>query len=91
MSTQPLDATELLKEEIGFYDEHKQEWLAHYQGKFLFIEGTQLVDHFTTFEEAYNAGVARFGGDPFFIEQLLPEEPQVQMPALVTGMIGARL
>jgi len=91
MSTQPTDASELLKEELTHFKEHKAEWLTHYRGKYLLIKGTALVDHFTTFEEAYKAGVEQFGREPFLIKRLTEQEPEVQMPALFTGMIGARL
>lgn len=84
----PLD---LLAEELAFFEENKSEWLTHYSGKFALIKGRELIDTFTTLEEGYQEGVRCFGTNPFLVRQIIEEEPIEEIPALVLGLLNARL
>lgn len=76
-----------LKAELGFFQEMKGEWLKHHNGQFALVRGRQLVGVFTTFQEAYSAGVKQFGNVPMLIRQVLPSDPVEQAPALMHGLI----
>jgi hypothetical protein len=78
-----------LERELTYFDSQKAELLKHYAGQFALIHGDELLGTFTRFEEAYEEGVKRVGSEPFLIRQVLENEPHVQFPALVLGMISA--
>ena len=78
-----------LKEEIEYYRAIKEELLKKYEGKYALIKGKQLIDTYTTHEEAYNAGVEKYGNEAFLIQQILPEEPIQSLPALMLGVMRA--
>lgn len=76
-----------LKEELHFYQKNKDKYLKYYLGQFVLIKGEKMVGNFTTEEEAYKAGVERFGNTPFLIRQVLKEEPINAIPALTVGLM----
>ncbi|MBI4487095.1 MAG: hypothetical protein HY655_13905 [Acidobacteria bacterium] len=76
--------------EQKYYDEHCEELLRHHEGKCVLIVKDQLVGVFDRQEDAYEAGIARFGNVPLFIKRVLREEPRVSLPAMTLGLIGAR-
>ncbi len=77
-----------LKEEHRFFMSKKWDWMGRYEGKYLLIKGRELIDYFTTFADAYKAGVRRFGHEPFFIKKLVRFEHTESIPALELGLIG---
>ena len=80
-----------LETEMQFFREHVAEWLAHHEGKFALVVGTELVDVFDTPESAYESGVRRFGNIPMLIKQIRKEQDEVAyFPALTLGLINAR-
>lgn len=79
-----------LAEEIAYFEEHRQEWLKTYPDLFVLVMGRELVGAFSTFEEAYNVGVERFGNVPMLIKQVRESEPIERSPALMLGLIRAR-
>ena len=68
----------VLKVELGFYNNQKEELLKHYTGQFALIKGRTLVG---TYE--------KFGTSPFLIKPVQEEEELVQFPALLVGAISA--
>jgi len=78
-----------LKAEFAFFEKHLQTWLDQHPEKFVLIKGEEVAGFFDTFEAAYEAGVSRYGTVPFFIKQVLPEDPKASIPALAYGVIGA--
>ncbi len=80
-----------LEQELEFYDRHREEWLAHYEGKFALIKGETLIGTFTKQEEAYEEGVKRFGRAAFLIQRVVKDEPPEQIPALFLGLLNARI
>jgi len=79
----------VLKVELGFYNNQKEELLKHYTGQFALIKGRTLVGTYTTWEEAFNDAVEKFGTSPFLIKPVQEEEELVQFPALLVGAISA--
>lgn len=79
-----------LQEELQYFGSIKEDLLKHHNGKFALIKGSELIDTFTTWGEAFNAGVERLGNVAFLIKRVQAEEENVQFPALVVGAISAR-
>ncbi len=86
------DAThaDVLRTELAYYERIKPELLQHNAGQFALIKGEELIGTFTKREEAYEAGVKRFGNVPMLIRQVLLAEPVQQIPALTHGLLNAR-
>src|SRR5256885_15782318 len=78
-----------LQTELEYFQKHKQEYLKLYKGQFVLIKGKELADAFTTEAEAYQAGLEKFGNEPFLIKQVLDKDGTVSYPALTVGMISA--
>ena len=78
-----------LQKELDFFQANRPKWLQEYKGKFALIKGTELIGTFDTAENAYVAGVERFGNVPFLIKQVLEEEPVGHIPALTLGLVRA--
>ena len=78
-----------LQEELEFFGANRDKLLVEHQGKFALIKGSELIGTFDTEENAYEAGVARFGNNPFLIKQVLETEPSVRFPALSLGLLRA--
>lgn len=79
----------VLKAELGFYNNQKEELLKHYKGQFALIKGKKLIGTYTTWEEAFNDAIETFGNSPFLIKPVQEEEEFVQFPALLVGAINA--
>lgn len=78
-----------LEKELKYFEEHKKEFLKHYEGQFVLIKGDCLGGSYTTEEEAYQAGIQKFGNVPFLIRRVTKEEETARFPALVLGLINA--
>jgi hypothetical protein len=81
---------DVLGVELAYFDERKVELLASSEGQFALIHGRDLAGTFTTFGEAYTAGIQRFGNVPMLIKQITREEPRDHLPAFQHGLIHAR-
>jgi hypothetical protein len=77
-----------LQTELEYFQKHKQEYLKLYKGQFVLIKGKELSGAFTTEAEAYQAGLEKFGNEPFLIKQVLDNDGTVSYPALTVGMIS---
>ncbi len=77
----------VLQKELEFYSKNKEKYLTTYKEQFVLIKGEELVSSFTTDEEAYMAGVAKFGNEPFLIKKVMEEEQTESIPALTAGVI----
>lgn len=85
-----MDA-QALSQEFAYYEECKLELLKTSQGHFVLVKGRELHGAFHTFEEAYKAGLEKFGHVPFLIKQVLEIEPVQHIPALAYGLLSAAL
>jgi len=44
--------------------------LSQQEGKYVLVHGSQIVDFFTSYEDALKAGYDKFGVDPFLVKQI---------------------
>lgn len=78
-----------LKKELEFYHQKLPEWGEH-EGKYALIHDGQLVDFYSSYDDAIKIGYAKFGLEPFFVKRVRALE-QVQFvtrlvePALADG------
>lgn len=79
----------ILERELKFYESKKAEWLQRCPGLFVVIKGEELLGTFRTFDEAFEAGLEKWGNQPFLIKQVEETEPTVQHPALSVGLLHA--
>lgn len=77
-----------LQTELEYFQKHKQEYLKLYKSQFVLIKGEMFAGAFTTDAEAYQAGLEKFGNEPFLIKQVLDEDGTVAYPAFTVGMIS---
>ncbi len=90
MPDAPVDASApevLLHEELTFFATHRAQLLKDHPGKFALIKRSELIGAFDTDENAYAAGVAQFGREPFLIRQIVETDPTAQFPALTFGLL----
>lgn len=76
-----------LQAELEYVQKHKSEYLKLYKGQFVLIKGEKLAGTFTTDAEAYEAGLEKFGNEPFLIKQVLDGDDTVSYPALTVGVL----
>jgi hypothetical protein len=64
MATDPLDR------ELATYEQHKEKLLAQ-EGRFVLIQGDEIVGIWDTYNDALEAGYEKFGlATPFLIKQV---------------------
>jgi len=80
-----------LEKELEFFESKKEEWLKEYKDKFALIKGEELIDVFSTLEDAYKEGVKRYGNQPFLIKRVTEEEEVEKIPSITFGIIHANL
>ncbi len=76
-----------LQTELEYFQKHKQEYQKLYKGQFVLIKGETFAGAFTTDAEAYQAGLEKFGNEPFLIKQVLDSDDTIFYPALTVGML----
>lgn len=79
-------ALEILKEELAFFNEKKDELLRTHPGQFALIKGRTLIGVFPTREAAYVEGVQHFGGESFLVHHIVEQEPVEQVPLLAYSL-----
>ena len=82
-------ASDVFREELAYFEEHCEELLRDHEGKFALVKGRELIDTFDTAENAYVAGVERFGNEPFLVKPIVQQEPTAQVPVLSLGLLSA--
>lgn len=81
-----------LEVELRYFDAKKGEWIGQsHSGHFALVKGEELHGTFSTFQQAFEAGVQLFGRDSFLVKQILDEEPLAIYPALQMGLVNAHL
>lgn len=58
-----------LEKELQTYKEKLPE-LKEHEGKFVLIHGDEVVDTFTSYDDAIKSGYARFKLEPFLVKQI---------------------
>jgi len=63
--------------EVKVFEEHRQEWSQSHPGKYVAIQGDIIAEgFFSTYAEAFKAGLKRFGvRGPFLVKQVWRTEP----------------
>jgi len=72
--------TTTLGREQGVYDANLPRWLQEHDGAHVLIKGREVVGFYRTFEEALDAGYARFGVVPLFVKKVAASEPVYNIP-----------
>jgi len=68
--------TTRLGAELNLFDGHKAEWLEQHRGSYVVIKGENVLNFYSTFEDAYRAGAERWGTDTdFLVKQIVEQEP----------------
>lgn len=78
-----------LQAEQAYFEQIRSRLLAEHEGKFALIKGSELVGTYDTAENAYVAGVGKFGNVPFLVKQIDREDKPVHLPAMTLGLLGA--
>ena len=90
MDGMAVEASNILKKELAYYKEHRDELLRQYEGKFVLIKEDKLLGVFDTDAAAYEEGIKRLGNTTFLIKAVLrEEEPMAMIPALSLGILYA--
>jgi hypothetical protein len=59
-----------LEKEMQTYSEKLPELKSEHEGKFVLIHGDEVVDTFSSYDDAIKAGYAKFGLSPFLVKQI---------------------
>lgn len=63
-----------LEKELATYQSKLPEMSQH-EGKFALIHGEEIVDFFSTYEDAIKAGYQKFGTESFLVKRVQTTEP----------------
>lgn len=63
-----------LEQELALFESKLSEFRAEHQGKYVLIGGEEVVDFFSSYEDAIKAGYTKFGLQPFLVKQILATE-----------------
>jgi len=83
-----VEQNKKFQEELKLFNQHKAEYIKTYLNQFVLIKGKEFAGSFTTEEEAYKAGLEKFGNEPFLIKQVIEKEAEVSFPALTVGVMN---
>jgi len=64
-----------LEKELETYKKHLPELKAEHEGKFVLIHADDVVDTFSTYEDAIKSGYQKFNTQPFLVKQIHAIEP----------------
>ncbi len=84
--THTANKTELLAEEVSFYEENKEDFIRKYLNRYLLIKGSNLVATCENEGAAIREGVRRFGTGPFLVRLAGEDMPEFSVPALALGI-----
>lgn len=80
-----------LEKELAKFEAMKEGLLKSYRDKFALFQGEEFVGAYDTAENAYEAGVQKFGKSLFLVKRI-SEEPEVyRNQAFVLGLMNARI
>jgi hypothetical protein len=66
-----------LEKELAVFNSKLAELKAEHEGKFVLIHGDEIVDFFSSYDDAIKAGYAKFGLESFLVKQVQAME-QIQ-------------
>ncbi len=79
-----------LDNELKVYEAHRQEYLQKYKNLYVLIKGNSFIGVFPDAVTAHQAGVSKFGMEPFLVKQVLEEEP-INVAPIASLLVSARL
>ncbi|HEX5759264.1 MAG TPA: hypothetical protein VF121_08725 [Thermoanaerobaculia bacterium] len=59
-----------LEKELALFNSKLPELKAEHEGKFVLIHGEDVVDFFSSYDDAIKAGYSQFGLGPFLVKQI---------------------
>lgn len=74
-----------LEKELETYKRKLPE-LTQHEGKFVLVHGEEIVDTFSTYEDAIKAGYQRFKTEPFLVKQVHAIEPVLFVSRNITPL-----
>jgi hypothetical protein len=77
-----------LEKELETYKERFEELKDKHAGKFVLIHGDQVVNAFSSYDDAINAGYAEFGLDSFLVKRVQVVEQAQFISRLVDPCVG---
>ncbi len=86
-----MEQATVLKNELDYFNKIKDDLLKTNNGQYALIKDENLEGSFTTFPEAYEAGVVRFGTESFLVKQIIEQQQPQQIPALDNCLINASI
>lgn len=69
----PTEMNELASERV-FFDAHLEEWRQTHLGSFVLIHADEVIGFFDSLSTAFDEGTKRFGLQPFFVQQIAPQD-----------------
>ena len=76
----------MLKIELDFFEQHRQEWFEHHAGKIAVIHGTTVYGFYDNYENALQVGYDRCGLTLFLLREVSLEDEVIFMPyRVITG------
>ncbi len=73
-----------LEKELETYKKKLSELKAQHEGKFVLIHGEDVVDTFSTYEDAIKSGYQKFKSEPFLVKRIHAIEPVLFVSRNVT-------
>jgi hypothetical protein len=80
-------STSILQQELAFFEQHRAEYVSRFPGLFVLIKGQEMHGPFPTAETAYEAGLNRYGLEPFLVKQVLRDEPVGYAPVFFSASV----
>jgi hypothetical protein len=79
----------MLDTERQYFEQHREELLRQFPGKFLVIKDQQVRGSFDTIEDALTLGSRDFGTSPFLVRRTDQQPEKISIPALTLGILSA--
>jgi len=74
-----------LEDELAFFEQRKPELLDKFEGLYFLVKGNELDGPFASPSEAYEAGLYKYGLQPFLVRQVLQHDPIAFAPAFYSA------
>lgn len=59
-----------LEKELELFQQKLPEFTAEHTGEYVLIRGNEIIDFFTSYEDAIKVGYSKFGLEPFLVKQI---------------------
>jgi hypothetical protein len=79
----------MLDTERQYFEQHREELLRQYPGKFVVIKENELLGSFDSIQDALGTGARQFGMSPFLVRRTDESPKEISIPALTLGILRA--